>query len=173
MSYIARRTIVCAAMTLALCGLGAQRAVATPRHACDLVPQGEVARIVGNATADVVRNPAREAGGARISSCAYYQASGAGNNGVITVTTCESTAVAQARMQSYGEALLKAGGTAEPDTVGGLPALFTVSKGGTVQMYVVQGDVLLGAGVGTRRNGKAIPLRDRSRELATAALGGL
>lgn len=167
---VARTAIGLGAMSLLLGGLGVRVALAAVPHSCDLVPQVEVARIVGNAV-DVTRNPPFERDGVKGSSCAYYQSNRAGNSAVITVTTSGAGAP-QARMKSYGEALVKGGGTAEPDTVAGLPALFTASKGGTVQMFVVKGDVLLGAGVHMPKDGKAAE-RDHSRALAAAALGGL
>ena len=173
MRFSKRNVVALLVLSLSLVLLGAHRALAATPEACALVPQDKVAKIIGNDAAILTQHPTTEQNGAKISTCVYQQPSGAGNTAFITVSTLDSVAAAQARLKAYGDALANAGGKVEPDTVAGLPATFVTSKGGTGQMFVVKGNVLLGAGVGTARDGKATPLRDLARPLLAAALSGL
>ena len=165
--------VVLLVLSLSMVVLGAQLATAATPEACALVPQDKVAKIIGNDAAVLTQHPTTDQNGAKVSTCVYQQPSGAGNTAYITVSTLDSMAAAQARLKAYGEALANAGGKVEPDTVAGLPATFITSKGGTGQMFVVKGNILLGAGVGTRKDGKTTPLRDLARPLLAAALSGL
>ncbi len=173
MRFSKRNVVVLLVLGLSLVFLGAPRAAAATPEACALVPQDKVAKIIGNDAAILTQHPTTEQNGVKISTCVYQQPSGAGNTALITVSTLDSLAAAQARLKAYGEALANAGGKVEPDNVAGLPATFITSKGGTGQMFVVKGNVLLGAGVGTARHGKTTPLRDLARPLLAAALSGL
>jgi hypothetical protein len=155
---------------LVLCGQGSLWAAP---DACALVSEADVANIIGNDAPISARRPTTDQNGVKVSSCVYQQAGGAGNTANISVTTLESGAAAQARLKEYGEAIVKAGGKTEPDTVAGRPATFVISKGGTGQMFVVKNNILLGVGVGARVNGKATPLRDLARKLSVAALAGV
>lgn len=142
---------------------------ATP-EACSLLSPEEVAKIIGNDAPILTQHPTTAMNGVKISTCVYQQKSAGGNTASITVTTLDSTAAAQERLKAYGEAIEKGGGKVEPDTVAGKPAEFVTSKGGTGQMFVVKGNILLGASVGTAQGGKTIPLRDLARVLLTAGL---
>jgi hypothetical protein len=142
-------------------------------EACDLLPKAEVEKVIRNAVDTVTRNLPRDVDGARITSCAYYVSGGTGNSALISITTTPSPAAARERMATLAESVVKAGGTAEPDTIAARPALFTVARTGTIQMYVAKGDLLVGAGVYTRQGGYIVPLKDFSRELAAAVLAAL
>ena len=77
-------------------------------------------------------------------------------------------------MKKYVDAMVKLGAVTEADTAGRLPATVVTTKRGSGEMYVVKGNMLLGAGVGTvSPAGKVMPLRDRSRALLAAALSKL
>jgi hypothetical protein len=148
------------------------RAEATP-DACALVPRDKIAQIIGNDAPILTQQPTSERGGAKVSSCVYQQSSGAGNTANISITTLDSPVAAQARLKQYSDALVKSGGTSEPDSVGGLTAIFITSKGGQGQMFVVRGSVLVGAGVGGVVGGKVKPRRDLARLLMAAVLAAV
>jgi hypothetical protein len=101
------------------------------------------------------------------------RSSGAGNTANISITTLDSPGAAQARLKQYNDALVKSGGTSEPDSVGGLTAIFITSKGGQGQMFVVRGSVLVGTGVGGVVGGKVKPRRDLARLLMAAVLAAV
>lgn len=163
--------VLALAMSMALVGAGL--AAASPIDACTLLPRAAIAQIIGN-DAPIVRHVAPlERDGVIGSSCVFQQTGGAGKTGFITVSTFESEAAAQAHLTSYADKIAAAGGDVAVDTVGGRPASFITSEGGNGQMFVIQGKVLVGAGVVTRRKGMTTSLPDLSRQLATAALAGL
>jgi len=86
----------------------------------------------------------------------------------------DSAAAAEAGLKKYVEAMAKLGATTEADTAARFPATFVTTKRGSGEMYVVKGNVLLGAGVATvSPDGTVVPLRDRSRALLAAALSKL
>lgn len=159
--------------TLSMALLGAVSAAAATPEACALVPQDKVAKIIGNDAPIFTQQPTTDRNGSKISTCVYQQPSGTGNTAFLSVTTLDTAAAAQEQLQAYGKSLVNAGGKVEPDKVSGIPARFITSKGGTRQMFVVKGKILLGAGVGARRDGKATPLRDPARALLEAALSAL
>ncbi len=168
-----RKVALVLAFATSMALVGAGLAAASPLDACTLLPRAEVAQIIGN-DAPIVRHVApAERDGVVGSSCVFQQAVGAGKTGFITVSTFESEASAQAHLKNYAEKIAAAGGDVAADTVGGRPASFITSDGGNGQMFVIQGKVLVGAGVVTRSKGVTTSLPDLSRQLATAALAGL
>ena len=168
-----RKVALVLALSVSMSLLGSRLAAAADLDACTLMPQAAVAKIVGN-DAPIARHSAPIArDGVTSSSCVFQQLGGSGNTGFITVSSFESKGAAQARLAAYGQKITAAGGKVEPETVGGLPASYVVSAGGTGQMFVIDDNVMLGAGVSTQRKGVATSLPDRSRELVTAALAQL
>jgi hypothetical protein len=142
--------------------------------ACTLVPATEVAQIIGNDAPIFRQQPPTDRDGVRVSSCVYQQARGAGNTGNVQFNIYDSAAAAEAGLKKYVDAMVKLGATTEADTAGRVPATFVTTRRGSGEMYVVKGNVLLGAGVATvSPDGKVMPLRDRSRALLAAALSKL
>ncbi len=153
--------------------LAVPRTLGAAADACTLVPT-EVATIIGNDAPIFRRQPPIDRDGVKVSSCVYQQAGGLGNTGNVQVNTYDSAAAAKAGLKKYVDAMVKLGAMTEADMAGRLPATFVTTKRGSGEMYVVKGNVLVGAGVGTvSRDGKVTPLRDRSRALLAAALSKL
>lgn len=169
-----RSAALFAATALVLWAFGVQGAEAAAADACGLIPAADVTRIVGNAAPIARQQAPVDRDGVKVSSCVYQQASGAGSTGNVQFNTYASSAAAQAGLKAYVEAMVKLGATAQADTAAGLPATFVTTARGSGEMYVVKGNVLLGAGVGTlSAEHKTVPERDRSRDLLAAAVAGL
>jgi hypothetical protein len=142
--------------------------------ACTLVPLTAVAQIIGNDAPIFRHQPPIDRDGVKVSSCVYQQAGGVGNTGNVQFNVYDSPVAAEAGLKKYVEAVAKLGAMTEADTAGRLPATFVTTTRGSGEMYVVKGNVLVGAGVGTvSQQGKVTPLRDRSRVLLAAALSKL
>ena len=154
---------------LVLLLLAGPRALGAATDACSLVPLPEVAQIIGNDAPTFRQQPPIDRDGVKVSSCVYQQA-GAANTGNVQFNTYESAAAAQTGLKQYVDAMAKLGATIAADTAGRLPATFVTTQRGSGEMYVVKGNVLLGAGVATVSGGKVVPLQDRSRALLAAAI---
>jgi len=150
--------------------LGASVARAAAVDACELVPMPAIHTIVGKHVPVVRHSPPVEREGVTRSSCVFQ---GSGNAGFLTISTFDLAATAQAHLDTYAESITAAGGKVEPEQVGSETASFITPIGGTGQMFVVHGNVLVGAAVTRQKEGATKWQRDRSRDLATAAAGKL
>ena len=71
--------------------------VGVPREACDPIPQAQVARIIGNAARNPVRNPPVDVGATKVPQCACYLSISGGHTAVITVMNAESAVALRRR----------------------------------------------------------------------------
>lgn len=150
--------------------LGASTARAGGIDACALVPMPTIHDIVGKNAPVVRHSPPTESGGMTRSSCVFQSS---GNAGFLTVSSFDLAANAQAHLDTYAQEVTAAGGKVETEQVGTETASFITPVGGTGQMFVVHGNVLVGAAVTRRNEGATTWQRDHSRDLAAAAAGRL
>lgn len=162
------------ALTLALALfasiLGASMARAAGVDACTLVPMPTIHSIVGKNVPVVRHSPPAEKDGVTRSSCVFQSS---GNAGFLTLSVFDLAATAQAHLDTYAQGVTAAGGKVEPEQVGSETASFITPIGGTGQMFVVHGNVLVAAAVTRKKEGTTKWQLDHSRDLAAAATDGL
>lgn len=165
------RPIAVAALLTLLCG--AHLAAAAAPDACAIVPQAEVARIIGADVPIAQHQPPVEKNGVATSACYYQLPNREGVNASLTLMTFPSQAAAVAELESYRGPWAERKATIATETVAGLPATTVTLPTGFGQIWVMRGNLLIAAGVTSRQHGKATPMPEQSRALLVVALKAL
>jgi hypothetical protein len=157
-------------LTIPALVLAAPAAKATGPDACELVSMTAIHTIVGKHAPVVRHSPPTERDGVTRSSCVFQSS---GNAGVLNLSAFASAEDAAKHLDEYADGVTKAGGTVVAEQVGSDAARFITPAGGTGQMFVVHGNVLVGAAVTRQKEGATPWQLDHSRELAKAATSAM